>query len=53
MMYEYFVNFAKSNNCDFINFIAERNNQSALSFYRKFALNEEVGFVKLIDKEIW
>ncbi len=52
-MFEYIYEFAKKNNCDFISLIAEETNTVAQAFYEKMGYIKEVGYVKLIDKEIW
>ena len=39
--------------CDFIALIAEKDNISAQKFYESLGYQKEIGFIQLIDKEIW
>ena len=49
-MFEYIYEYAKSNDCDFISLIAEKDNKIAQSFYEKLGYNKEIGYIKLINK---
>ena len=51
-MFEYIYKFAKENNCEFISLIAESNNAIAQAFYESLGYMREVGYVKIINKEI-
>lgn len=51
-MFEYIYEFAKENNCDFISLIAETNNSTAQSFYESTGYKREVGYIKMVDKNL-
>lgn len=46
---EYINNFAKENNCQFIALLAEKDNETAQTFYEKLGFSKEVGYIKFID----